>query len=751
MTVPSAPGARDAPGRKRRKTARSVILLDRAAGFGIMGGGAMIVVAVIGILFFIVLEAYPLFRPPSSWPVGTAAGVNASLLLGVDEYRERAYAVGADPCVRIFDPVHGETVAEVPLDSLPGARLTAAAGALRSHRLVVGTADGRVQEIRVDFIPHYREDGSRVIDFEVEQGTVHRLGDESGVVERLAFAAPGDESILLAATSNGGLHLIRESVRSTPLGDEVRQSSSTRIDDAAASPTTALAIAETGREFFVGKDDGGVLAWRLGNEPEFIESFQGPEQTGVPVTALAVAIGGNTVIVGGGDGSLSGWFQADDPAAVEKTKRFTRVHRISPLPAAVVALAPSGRDRGFVSADSNGGVRLHFLTNERTLLELPAAGAVNTIAFAPKADGILVGAGGGKVAHYGLDNPHPEISLRVLFGKVWYEGYDKPEHIWQSTGGSDDFEGKFSLVPLLFGTLKGTLYALLFAVPISLLAAIYASQFLHHRIRNILKPTIEIMAALPSVVLGLIAGLFLAPRLETIVPGTMLSLIFLPIFFLAASIVWKAFPPRWTDRFPTGTEVILLIPVAFAAVWLGQSLGPAVERGLFAGDFRHWLNGAHAIRYDQRNCIVVGFAMGFAVIPIIFTICEDALSAVPQSLVSGSIACGASRWQTALRIVLPAAGSGIFSAIMIGFGRAVGETMIVLMATGNTPIMDWSIFNGMRTLSANIAVEIPEAPYRGSLYRILFLSGFLLFLSTFIVNTAAEVIRQRLKRKYGNY
>jgi phosphate transport system permease protein len=191
--------------------------------------------------------------------------------------------------------------------------------------------------------------------------------------------------------------------------------------------------------------------------------------------------------------------------------------------------------------------------------------------------------------------------------------------------------------------------------------------------------------------------------------------------------------------------------VVLGGIWLGQALGPGLERAFFGGDFRAWLQDTAHVRYDQRNCLIVGFAMGFAVIPIIFTICEDSLSAVPQHLVSGSIACGASRWQTALRIVLPAAGSGIFSAIMVGFGRAVGETMIVLMATGNTPILDWSIFNGMRTLSANVAVEIPEAPYQSSLYRILFLSGFLLFLSTFLLNGAAEAIRIRLRRKFGNY
>jgi len=140
--------------------------------------------------------------------------------------------------------------------------------------------------------------------------------------------------------------------------------------------------------------------------------------------------------------------------------------------------------------------------------------------------------------------------------------------------------------------------------------------------------------------------------------------------------------------------------------------------------------------------------MGFAVIPIIFTISEDALSSVPQHLKAASLALGASPWQTATRVILPTASAGIFSALMVGFGRAVGETMIVLMATGNTPIMEWSLFNGMRTLSANIAVEISEAPQGGTLFRVLFLSALLLFLLTFLVNTLAEVLRQRLRRKY---
>jgi phosphate transport system permease protein len=195
-------------------------------------------------------------------------------------------------------------------------------------------------------------------------------------------------------------------------------------------------------------------------------------------------------------------------------------------------------------------------------------------------------------------------------------------------------------------------------------------------------------------------------------------------------------------------EIVLILPLLAVGGYFALKLGPSVEGVLFRGDFKLWLKAALDVVYDQRNCLVVGVAMGFAVIPIIFTIAEDAFSSVPSHLTAASLALGASRWQTAVRVVLPTASPGIFSAVMIGFGRAVGETMIVLMATGNTPVLDWSVFNGMRTLSANIAVEIPEAPYGGTLYRVLFLAGGVLFLMTFFVNTIAELIRQRLRERY---
>jgi phosphate transport system permease protein len=729
-----------------------VILLDRAAGGGIMSGGITIILAVIGILVFIVLEASPLFRGAKGWEISRSrAGSGPARIVGVNEYRDRAYLVGPRPEIDLIDPLRGDATGSFPLDSLRGATITAAAQAAHGDGILLGCSDGRVEELGVAFDVSYRPDGARESVARFTPGPVLSLGSGSEVT-RLAHARNGERSVSAILTAAGRLVLSTETVTESLVDEPTRSRVSFDLTDGLPSAPTALALTASARRLFVGLADGGVQCWKTdGSEPALVETFQAIEVRNIPVTSMAVALGDNTVIVGGRDGSVSGWFEVRDPASGAGGKRFRRVHVFRPHETDVVAIASSARNRGFLTADAGGEIRLNYLTSDRTLLRLKPGRGVRSLTFASKSDGFLAVLDDGEVVHYGLDNPHPEISMQALFRPIWYEGYDAPAYVWQSTGGSDDFEAKFSLVPLLFGTLKGTLYALLFAVPIALFAAIYASQFLHPRIRNVLKPAIEIMAALPSVVLGLVAGLFLAPKLENIVPGTILTLLFLPLLFLAAALAWKVVPARWTDRFPTGTEVLFLIPIAILGVWIAQSLGPVLEAQLFSGDFRHWLTDTQNVRYDQRNCLIIGFAMGFAVIPIIFTICEDALSAVPQSLVSGSIACGASRWQTALRIVLPAAGSGIFSAIMIGFGRAIGETMIVLMATGNTPIMDWSIFNGMRTLSANIAVEIPEAPNGGSLYRILFFSGFLLFLTTFVINTAAELIRQRLRRKFGNY
>jgi phosphate transport system permease protein len=264
------------------------------------------------------------------------------------------------------------------------------------------------------------------------------------------------------------------------------------------------------------------------------------------------------------------------------------------------------------------------------------------------------------------------------------------------------------------------------------------------------KPTIEIMAALPTVILGFLAGLWFAPFLEENLAGVLSMMLVIPAGLLLFAWFWTRAAQRIRNLVKEGWEPILLLPVLVVLGYVSIEFVGPLQDMFFEGYLRTWLSREAGISYDQRNAMVVGCAMGFAVIPTIFSIAEDAIYGVPKSLSDGSLALGATPWQTLVRVILLTASPGMFSAVMIGLGRAVGETMIVLMATGNTPIMDWNLFEGMRTLSANIAVEMPESAMNSSHYRILFLAALVLFMFTFVVNTGAELIRQRLREKYSS-
>jgi phosphate transport system permease protein len=321
--------------------------------------------------------------------------------------------------------------------------------------------------------------------------------------------------------------------------------------------------------------------------------------------------------------------------------------------------------------------------------------------------------------------------------------------IWQSSSSGSDFEPKYSLSPLVYGTLKAAFYALLFAVPLALAGAVYTAYFMAPAMRKIVKPGIEIMEALPTVILGFLAGLWLAPFIEAHLFGIILTFWVTPISVLLAAYSWQYMPFSWRHTLPEGWEAAFLIPLIMLVVWFCLSYGGPLEALFFDAGIKDWLSQQWGIEYDQRNAMVVGIAMGFAVIPGIFSIAEDAIFNVPRHLTIGSLALGATRWQTMLRVVLLTASPGIFSAVIVGFGRAVGETMIVLMATGNTPMMDFNIFQGMRTLSATIAIEMPESEAGATHSRLLFLAALLLFLFTFVVNTLSEWIRQRLRKSYS--
>ncbi|GAB4327606.1 MAG: phosphate ABC transporter permease subunit PstC [Candidatus Zixiibacteriota bacterium] len=264
------------------------------------------------------------------------------------------------------------------------------------------------------------------------------------------------------------------------------------------------------------------------------------------------------------------------------------------------------------------------------------------------------------------DEVHEEVTLKKMVFPIEYREGRPPGFMWQPVSETP----KYSLAPLVLGSLKATLVAILFAAPFAIGAAIFSSEFASPRTREAIKPVIEMLAGIPSVVLGFFALIVLA----------------------------------------------------------------SVLKDLFGLRFR--LNATNA-----------GIALGIAVIPIIYTVAEEALRAVPRQFREASQALGASVWQTARRVVLPAAAPGILAGVALGFGRAIGETMIVLMASGNAAIWSLPITDSVRTLAATIAAELAEVVHGSAHYHVLFFIGALLFVITFVINLLGELYVGRLKRR----
>lgn len=862
-------GPRDAPSARRRRTRTtksSVRVTEAVARALISVGGALTILSVGTICVFLVWTVVPLFEGAEiGGGVVIATGPGAAeappRALAIDENARLSWALLADGSLEVARLDTGETldvrrIAEAPPSCWswdPEAR-----------KLALGFASGEVVLADVDFEARVGT-AEQVSSPSIEVGVGEAASDGASIVERLGedqyrrlslrvevqapvrVAAGGAGVALvdqahppsgpvLATLSTDGELLLSAVRKQTNLltGEDVLRVSSCELPALPAKdePPIELAVFGGGDQLIVVWPDGEAARYdaRDFDAPTLAERVDLLAEPGATVTAIEFLLGRRTLIVGDSGGGLAGWFRAQPAdAGTLDGIRLQAAHRIEAQPGsgAVVALAPSARTRTFAAAFESGESRLYSMTTETLLGRATGHGRrPAALALAPRGD-LLVARAGASVTTWRIDCDHPEVSFAALALPVWYESHVAPEHVWQSSGGTDDFEPKLGFVPLVFGTLKASFYSLLFAVPLALLAALFSSEYLGSRVRTSIKSTVEIMASLPSVVLGFLAALVIAPFVQDALPAILTAFYAVPLVLLAASYLWQLVPHRVALRVsPLGRLglIVAVLPLGGAAAVL---LGPVTERALFAGDLQAWLDGrvggaiggwtllllplsiaatvlahgrfvspwvrrisrtwdrARCARFDllrfvaaacasvllavaagwllsragadprgsvvgtyvQRNALVVGFVMGFAIIPLIYTLAEDALTSVPGHLRLASLGAGATTWQTAMRVVVPTAASGLFSAVMVGLGRAVGETMVVLMAAGNTPVLDWNVFNGFRTLSANIAVELPEAVEGSTHYRTLFLAALVLFAITFVVNTAAELVRRHFRAR----
>ena len=845
-------------GRARRRTTRPGVRFgDTLARAVITLGGIGTIAAVLLMGLFLLAVALPLFRSASigghaTTALGEAATEENRVLpviaLGTDESGEIGWSLDLGVGrMRLLDLAAGSLVLDRPLEAA-GVDLSAAT-VLRVHPgstlAVVGFGDGAFRLAAVGVESTYIPAAEVAVDVRTlpvggarpdAEGAVLRTGVDRWARIRVVAAAAGEPTrelsggivdvdvtplsggpLVAAVDDTGAIRVERRSTKRNMLtGKEVTKRDGATIPaeaevaGAAAGKAIHLRLSELGDQLWAIAADGRGRRYsiRAIDKPVLMETFDAGG--GADVTAVVRLFGGNALAVGDAAGVIRVFFTsrqadatAEDGLAVGAAKTFLAAN--AARPERVTTLAASPRSRLFAAADAAGTVRLLHSTAGTAVLSVNAvatdrlAGAPQMLAMGARETTLLAADGRGIVS-WGFDAGYPEISAGTLFRPVWYESYPGAVHAWETTG-HQTFESKFGFIPLVVGTIKATVYVMLFATPVAILAAIFSSQFLHPSWRGRIKPVIEMMASLPSVVLGFMAGLVIAPLVERGLAPVIAGFFVVPLTLLLGAHLWQLFPAGVRMRLAAWRLPIIGCLGLPAGAFASLMVAPQFDRLLFGGDLRAWLDGRggsglggwvlaflpitaivatvlcsrlvnpwlrsvsvgwtprraglvslgvfvvgvaltvglavaagtflDAIRLDarggllgsyvQRNAMIVAFGMSFAVIPLIFTIADDALSSVPDHLRSASLGAGATPWQTAIRVILPAAASGLFSAVMIGLGRAVGETMIVLMAAGNTPIMDWSLFSGFQTLSAAIATELPEAA-RGSAQAIIWSS-----------------------------
>ena len=876
--------------RRRKQTPWRVKFGDALVSRLITIGGIGTIGAVLLVVLVLLATAWPLLRSPSAsqWhsitpDVDTAQANSAFqqsiIATGSDEFGKLIWQAAKDGSVRLLSAADGQSVAHYPSPGSDERQVSCHALSIDRQRLTLGFTDGTYQTVQFVFhaallVKEQLPDGVTLNADQPlvihEQSLIEMFGDAALrqlSLEPLTWSEPvkvaeskllaidylaGEAanqfsqaaSSVLAAMTEKELVIATIESRENMLSGAVTQTVTTKSCSAEKRsdqlPLT-LMLANRGAHAIVAWDTGTLDRYAIETTgPRVMESASGLPGGG-RFTAAAPMIARQTLLLGDAAGVLHGWniVQTAEAGAASDGYRLTATHQIKLTDQPIKNIASSGASHLAMVTSEDATLSLVMTTTDSLLRSFTASqmqrqsepksakAELNILSafLTPKNDGLIaVGQSNLLTAH--LDVAHPEATLKGLFGKVWYEGHAEPKTIWQSSAGTEQSEPKFSLIPLIFGTLKATLYAMIFSVPLALMSAIYTSEFLTPALRSRIKPVIELMASLPSVILGFIAALVLAPLLQQNLCAVLLALFIVPTTFIYAAHFWNLLPLEFLVRGQIWRLWLLIICLPIG-LFLSMQLAPWIERWLFAGDIVQWMSGsigspvggwmllmipvvaaiavyvmlgpmaernrrtaisktprAFAARgvvqllvmtvavagvallfsmllslagfdlrssllsgYQERNSLLVGAVLGFCIIPLIYTLADDALQSVPAQLRSASLGCGATPWQTTVRVVVPSAMSGMFSAVMIGFGRAVGETMVVLMAAGNTPIMEWNPFNGFRTLSATLATELPEAAKGSTHFRTLFLAALLLFALTLVANTVAEYVRIRFRRR----
>jgi phosphate transport system permease protein len=439
-------------------------LIDRLARAIITVGGLATIVSILGIFFFLFREVTPLFTAPSA-KLSQRLSVPALLAgegpaqVAVDEHREIAQ-VFTSGAIQFFDLASGRPIVlEMPAQ-LTSMQVTAmASGGGSTGRLAIGTAAGEIMLLKISTATEFSEEGERRKRPKIQAGAPIPLTDSP--IVRLAYRSNDQGSLLAVATKAERLFLARIAP-DDPMGTGVI------LTELPQPPggVTSLALDASLEHLYVGTSDGHVIHVAVSEtQPPEVRASYAVAGPSTAIRMLGFLSGDRSLVVMAADGAVSTWGLVRR-SGVPTGWTLVQTHTFRSHPAPVTAFAPSQRVKGFVTGDANGNLFLHHATSSQTLLRVANSEfPIRAVSFAPKGDGVIALDGAGQLSLYQVQNPYPEVTWETLFGKVWYEGYDHPAYVWQSSSGSDDVEPKLGLLPLAFGTLKGTIYALFLRSP----------------------------------------------------------------------------------------------------------------------------------------------------------------------------------------------------------------------------------------------------------------------------------------------
>ncbi|MEJ2140975.1 MAG: phosphate ABC transporter permease [Gammaproteobacteria bacterium] len=541
------------------------LIKDRLMSWFMGFGGISVIIAIVLILFYLLYVVFPLFIPAhmeraSQYTMPSATAGN-TLHLAMEEQNELGARFTDQGIVTFFNIQDGTPVKSERLIDSDHKVTSFAHGKLAKGFFAIGLDNGTAVIARHTYRLVYGEDKRTIVPeiiYPLGEDPVLLDEDTQLPLQQLALRLDEERATIATSTANNNV-IISRLIFDEELGDEPVEFEKMSVTLPNIQNITGLFINTDQRLLYIVHSTDEITLVDIDDieEPQVLERTRVVSDE-AKVTSISLLTGEISLLIGDDHGSISQWF----PVNTEEGLQLSKIREFKTQQSAVTQIITEQRRKGFAAVDNKGQLGIYHSTARRTLLHEKAGEyPVTHLAVSPRANVVLMEDNHGNYQRWNVENEHPEVSWQVLWEQVWYESYQQPEYIWQSSSSSNDFEPKFSLMPLAFGTIKAAFYAMLFAVPLAIMGAIYTAYFMSPTMRAYVKPTIEIMEALPTVILGFLAGLWLAPTIESHLPGVFALLVLMPLGVLTFAYGWQKLPEKIRQSIPDGWHAALLIPV----------------------------------------------------------------------------------------------------------------------------------------------------------------------------------------------